>query len=104
MGDKFRADYNQLNNIANVFNQQADAINSMNQGIRSCFEDLKGGNWIGKGADKFNTEMQDSVLPKLQRLQRALASAARATKKISQVAKQAEEESSNCLNGSGLSV
>jgi WXG100 family type VII secretion target len=98
MADRCRADFNQLTQIASVFNQQGDAIRSMNGNIRSCVEQLRGKDWIGKGADKFINEMDSSVLPTLQRLERALGQAASVTKKIAQVWKQAEQESSNCFH------
>jgi WXG100 family type VII secretion target len=98
MSDRCRADYNQLTQIANTFNQQGDAIKSMNQSIKSCVEQCRGGDWIGKSADKMYNEYDSSVAPTLQRLERALSQAASTTKKIAQVWKQAEQESSNCFH------
>lgn len=98
MSDRCRADYNQLNQIANVFNQQSDAIQGMTNNLKSCVEQLRGRDWVGKGADKFINEWDSSVLPTLTRLQRALSQASSTTKKIAQVWKQAEEQSSGCFH------
>lgn len=61
-------------------------------------ETLKGGDWIGKGATAFYSEMNDQVMPTMQRLQRALTEAARITQQISQIMKEAEQEASGCFH------
>jgi WXG100 family type VII secretion target len=70
----------------------------MSNSIKSCVEDCRGGNWIGKSADKFYAEYDSAIAPALQRLERALSQASSVTKKVSQVWKQAEQESSNCFH------
>ena len=90
-----RSDYDQLQVIQNTFSSQADAIQRMNQNIKSHMGTLQGGDWIGEGAKKFYGEMNDQVLPSLQRFQQALAEAARITRQMAQIMKQAEDESSS---------
>jgi WXG100 family type VII secretion target len=90
-----RSDYDQLQTIQNTFNSQADAISKMNNSIKSHMQTLEGGDWIGEGARKFYGEMNDQVMPSLQRLQRALTEAARVTQQISSLMQQAEQEASN---------
>ncbi|MBM4423811.1 MAG: WXG100 family type VII secretion target [Chloroflexi bacterium] len=87
-----RSDHDQLQTIQNTFSQQADAISRMNQNIRSRMETLKGGDWIGEGARKFYSEMDEQVMPSLLRLQKALAEAARVTAQISRLFQNAENE------------
>jgi WXG100 family type VII secretion target len=94
---QIRADYDQLKTIQSTFNSQAEAIAGMNQNIKGCVETLKGGDWIGEGARAFYQEMDGQVVPSLTRLQRALAEAGRLTQQISQLMKQAEDESSSCF-------
>jgi WXG100 family type VII secretion target len=98
MADRCRAEYSQLNQIANTFNQQSDAIKQMNNSIKTCVEDLRQGAWIGKGADKFYAEYDSSVAPTLQRLERALSQAGSTTKKIAEVWKTAEQNASSCFH------
>jgi len=98
MADRFRTEYSQLNQIANTFNQQSDAIKQMSNSIKTCVEDLRQGAWIGKGADKFYAEYDSAVAPTLQRLERALSQASSTTKKIAQISKQAETDASNCFH------
>lgn len=90
-----RSDYDQLQIIQNTFSSQADAIQRMNQNIKSRMDTLQGGDWIGEGARKFYSEMGDQVLPSLQRFQNALAEAARITRQLAQIMKQAEDEASS---------
>jgi WXG100 family type VII secretion target len=92
-----RADYDQLKTIQSMFSANAEALQDMNGNIKSCMETLKGGDWIGEGAQKFYQEMDGQVVPSLQRLQRAMTEAARLTQQISQLMKQAEDESSSCF-------
>ena len=54
-------------------------------------EILKGGDWVGKGADKFYGEMDSAVLPALKRLITALETAQRVTRQISKIHKDTKE-------------
>jgi len=93
-----RSDYDQLKNASSSFSSQADAINGMNQNVRSCMDTLQGGDWIGQGARAFYSEMNDQVLPTLKRLQSALAQSARVTSQISQIMKEAEDQASGVFH------
>ena len=93
-----RSDHDQLKQIVQSFTQQADAINNMNQQIKSCVDTLQGGDWIGKGANAFFQEMSSSVVPSLVRMQKALTQAARVTNQVSQLMKQAEGEAAGVLH------
>ncbi|HLF03072.1 MAG TPA: WXG100 family type VII secretion target [Anaerolineales bacterium] len=90
-----RSDHDQLKQIQSTFSKKADDINQMNQNIKSCLQTLEGGDWIGKGATAFFQEMNSSIMPALQKLQRALGEASRVTQQISQVMQDAENETSN---------
>lgn len=90
---KVRSDFDQLNNIAGTFGSQSDAIGQMTQNLKGKMEQLRGGDWVGKGATKFYNEMDNSVMPSLKRLQNALSQANSTTKKIAQLMKQTEDES-----------
>lgn len=94
---KVRSDYDQLKGIQGTFNSQADAIAQMNQTIRARKDTLQGGDWIGEGATKYFAEMNDQVVPSLQRLQKAMTEAARVTGQISAIMKAAEDAASGCF-------
>jgi WXG100 family type VII secretion target len=100
--DKTRADYQALASIGKQFQQESDAIAAQARTIRSHLERLRGGAWVGKAATAFYSEMDGIVLPSVNRLQAALAEAARATRDISAAIKAAEDESSRVLNGQGV--
>lgn len=89
-----RSDYDQLQVIQNTFSAQSDALQRMNQNLKSRMDTLHGGDWIGEGAKKFYGEMNDQVMPSLKRLEKAMAEAARITQQMSRIMKQAEDEAS----------
>jgi WXG100 family type VII secretion target len=93
-----RSDYDQLRGMATSFRNQSEEISKQAQQIKAQVDDLQGGNWIGKGATAFYQEMGDTVMPTMQRLQKALAEAGRITQQISQVMKAAEDEASGCFH------
>ena len=94
MVNKIAADYQALNKIASQFAQQANEVQKMHQRVNSQMNNLKNGGWIGRGSDAFYGEMQDLVLPGVQRLRQVLEEASRATKQVSSDMAQAEEEAS----------
>lgn len=89
-----RSDYDQLQVIQNTFSAQSDALQRMNQNLKSRMDTLHGGDWIGEGAKKFYGEMNDQVMPSLKRLEKAMAEAARITQQMARIMKQAEDEAS----------
>ncbi|MEK7443181.1 MAG: WXG100 family type VII secretion target [Chloroflexota bacterium] len=89
-----RSDYDQLQVIQNTFSAQSDALQRMNQNLKSRMDTLQGGDWIGEGAKKFYGEMNDQVIPSLRRFEKAMSEAARITQQISRIMKQAEDEAS----------
>jgi WXG100 family type VII secretion target len=100
MADEIRADYDRLEQVANQFANQSQAVGQMLQSVRGSMDPLEGGGWIGRGSDAFFEEMNSEVLPASQRLQEALDEASRVTKQIIQTVKQAEEEASSPFRSS----
>ena len=96
-----RADYDQLKQLAAGFSQNSQAAQQTLQSIQQNKETLQGGDWVGEGATAFYKEMDDNVLPSLQRLVRALDSASQSLGQISAVMKEAEDQAANVLKGSG---
>ncbi len=100
MSDQIQADYQQLEQVAAKFNQQAQAIAQMMQSVKSSMSKLENGGWIGRGSQAFFTEMNNKVVPATQRLHNALSEASRVTKDISNTVKQADEEASSPFRAS----
>jgi WXG100 family type VII secretion target len=93
MSDEVKADYEQLEQVAQRFMNQAQSVQETLQRVRGSMETLQGG-WIGRGSDAFFAEMQGEVLPATQRLQEALETANHVTRIIVQIMQQADEDAS----------
>lgn len=94
MSDEIRADYEQLEQVANKFAQQEQAIQQMLQRVRASMSKLENGGWIGRGSQAFFSEMNGKVVPASQRLHQALGEANRGVKDIVKTVQQAEDEAS----------
>jgi WXG100 family type VII secretion target len=92
---EIRAQYEELDQVANRFSAQAQAVASMRQRVRQRMDALEGGGWIGKGADSFYNEMNSEVLPAVERLRSALEEASDVTRRIVSVLHEAEDEASS---------
>jgi len=91
---KIRIDYDQMQQMTQMFTAQGSAIAGVNRKIKAAQSTLEGGDWIGKGAKAFFQEMNSDVNPSMKRLEKAMEEAARITKQIHTVMHQAEDESS----------
>lgn len=86
-----RADYEVLKRALKSFQRQSQAINATHKRIRRSLQELEGGAWVGRGADKFYAEMHSDVSPSLDRLSSALDQAGSTTRSIIAQIQQAEE-------------
>ena len=91
--EEIRADYDQLAHIASRFTNQSQQIQHMTQKVQRSMETLHTG-WEGRGSHAFFNEMQEKVLPGVNRLHQALQQAAHVTQQISHTVSQAEDEAS----------
>jgi WXG100 family type VII secretion target len=98
---RVRADYDALRQMAADWRQQANDTARSLQQIRSQFQTLESGDWVGKGATAFFGEMNSQVLPTLKRLADALSAAGDTTQQISQLMKTAEDEAAKCFQADG---
>ena len=96
-----RADYEGLKRIAQLFTSSADEATGMTRNLASQTDVLRGGDWVGPGAQAFYAEMDSAVFPSLKRLSSALSEAARVTNQINQMAKKAEDDAARVLRGEG---
>lgn len=95
MADIVRANYQQLDQIANKFKNEAEQTRAMLQKVKGAMEPLQSGGWIGKGSDAFFNEMNGKIIPAVNRLAQALQEAASKTKEIGNTMRQAEQEGAN---------
>jgi WXG100 family type VII secretion target len=89
---RVRADYDALARIAQGFERAAEANRRALDVIRRAKASLESGDWQGHGALAFYHEMDQEVLPSLDRLWQAFGSAQDVTLKISQIMKNAEDD------------
>ncbi|MGB1248984.1 MAG: WXG100 family type VII secretion target [Candidatus Promineifilaceae bacterium] len=93
--DEIKADYDLLEQVANLFTAQSQAVQQILQDVKGCVDPLVQGGWMGRGSESFYAEMDGMVLPATLRLQQALEEANQVTKQISQVIQQAEDDASS---------
>ncbi|PJF21769.1 MAG: hypothetical protein CUN56_09410, partial [Phototrophicales bacterium] len=94
-----QANYETLDEIARLFNQNAAMIEQTLWRIRDMVEALASDGWWGEGADAFYAEMEDEVLPQVHRLKAALEDSADVTFRVSELLQKAEEEAANGFQG-----
>ena len=99
--NRTRANYDELNKIAQQWTQQEQATRQMLTSLRQCMDALQGGDWVGQGANAFYAEMTSTVLPSLNRLADALGAARRTTIAIRAAVQQAEADAAAVLRDDG---
>lgn len=93
MAERVEVNYDDLERIRSTFSQQSQEIQNMLRRMSNQVDGLRGGGWIGRGADAFYAEMDNEILPAIQRLIRALDEADRVVAQIMAEFRRAEEES-----------
>lgn len=101
---RVRGDYDSLGKIASSFGQQATQTGQTNRKLTQSMNTLKSGDWVGQGAKAFYREMENEVMPAMNRLAKALEAADRITRQIAKIIKQAEEDASRLfrIDGGGV--
>jgi len=92
-----RADYDQLQQVASGFSQNEAGLQQLLSLIKQNVDILRGGDWIGQGATAFYKEMDDSVLPTMDRLVKAMDAASQQMATISTIMKNAEDAAAAAL-------
>ena len=96
-----QAHYDDLEQIARRFGQQAEANEALRQRINASVERLANGGWVGEAADRFQAEMHDSIFPATQRLIDALTAAQTVTLQVRSIVQGGEQEAAHLFQGNG---
>lgn len=94
---QIRIAHDEMGQVAKTFQKNADDIASVHSRIKSAQDKLADGDWIGKGADKFQGEMESSINPSLQGLQQAMEEASKVSGDISKIMHEADEEAGSTI-------
>ncbi|MCW1971159.1 MAG: WXG100 family type VII secretion target [Anaerolineae bacterium] len=94
---KVKANYEQLQDIAKTFGENADSLSIMKDMISNQVDTLQGGDWEGVGARNFYGEMGGMMMPAFTKLINAMNAAQKTANDIAKTMKQAEEDSGNML-------
>lgn len=89
-----RADYEQLSDTAVTFRHHAHETRELYHRLRRAVEALRQEGWMGRGAAAFYAEMDEEVLPAVEKLIAALEEADLTTRQIIRIFQAAEEEAS----------
>jgi WXG100 family type VII secretion target len=96
MVKKIQVKYQELDQLISQCLEQADQIKAVYEKVRSQKETLDR-TWQGGSADKFQKEMDESVLPSLKRLSNSLEEAGESLGRIKEVFLEAEKEAVSAL-------
>ena len=92
MAEKSEVNYEQMANICKKFKSEADGNQSTFNQTRSRVEGLHGNGWVGRGSDQFFQEMEQLVLPAMNRLVEALHLAGAAADNMIKIYRNAEDQ------------
>jgi WXG100 family type VII secretion target len=95
---KIKCNYDEAGQLVNIFKDQNSSVSAMTKKIQAAKDELSGGQWVGKGAKAFFAEMDQKVLPALNKLSQALEGGSQNISKASQAMQQAEDDSKNLFN------
>lgn len=95
MSDEIRADYEELEEVARQFANEANEIEQMLRNYHGRYVELRDGGWLGLGVEAFKAEMEDEVIPATVRFYRALNEANQVTREIISSMRQSEEEAAS---------
>lgn len=95
MSDQVRVEYEQMTNVASRFAKQADAVQHLLQVLVGKLDPLRNGSFKGEAATSFYAEMDNVLLPAVQKLQALLTESSATTKEAAQIFRQADQEASS---------
>ena len=102
MGDEFRANYEELDQIAQMFRAQSESVSEMLNDLKNNYSPLNEGEFIGDAANAFFADFEGNLVPALNRLTEALDQASSTTSTVRQNISDAEQEASDALKNSWM--
>jgi WXG100 family type VII secretion target len=93
----FRVDYEAIKKFQSSFRGQETSVQQTTQKLSRVVEQLRGGDWIGEGANAFFQEWDGEVLPAMKRLQKAMSEGDRVSKEIERLQLEAETSLMNLM-------
>ena len=91
MAGQTKLDYEQMQAIAKQYQLDQNDISMLMQQTKTKLDGLHA-LWVGDAADKFFSQMDTTLMPKLSNLVNVLGKGADVTTKIAQTIQQADEE------------
>jgi len=88
---QFRVDHIMLTQLVGNIFQHAATVEDVIKLLSGPFETLRGGDWIGVGADKFYQEMENAIFPGLQVLNQSLNDMAHHSGNAAKLTAEAEQ-------------
>ncbi len=101
MAGTTQVNYDDMNGIIKSMKNEEEQIMNLLKSTKSKVESLHNNQWVGQGADNFFNEMEQTVLPALSRLARALGVGADVAQQIINIIRQADEETQSFFNNIG---
>jgi WXG100 family type VII secretion target len=84
--------YEAMKKFQNSFRGQETATQQTIGKLTKVIEQLRGGDWIGEGANQFFQEMDGQVIPALKRLQNAMTEGDKVSKDIEKIQHETESQ------------
>jgi WXG100 family type VII secretion target len=94
-----QSNYDQLSAISQRFNRQVEVCAGVRQRVQQALAPLQQGGWEGRGAAAFFSEMDQEILPTIQRLEHALNEGRLVVDEIVAIFQAAEAEASQLFGG-----
>lgn len=102
MADTVQVDYQGLRSVAQKFEEQHQKMHRLAHELTHTVQNLKRGGWISDAANDFYRDMDNVLLPRLNRLERALHSSAKTAEEIGRIMRGGEEEATGTVKSSGM--
>ena len=101
MAGTVKMNYDEMQSIIKIFQGQEEEMKMLLSQTKGKVEALHGNQWVGVAADKFFSEMEGTILPKMGKLIYALDVAGKVATQIMNIIHQADEESKGFFGNLG---
>lgn len=88
----FKIMFDQTSQVNKNFAQLSSDITQMNGKLKAAHAQLEGKDWVGVGAEQFNRDMNDTLMPALDRLAKAMQAGADHIGKAEKIMHKADDD------------